>query len=109
MDLSGMYSSDWLIVDDVATVTLAVKGGASQSVPNALRREISTEDVVQDPALLEGTDAVFHLRAADLDGTVPKKGDKITDAAGEVFTIRSLRKQAQKTRYRCVCKLDRSA
>jgi hypothetical protein len=109
MDLSALYRSSYLRANNLQTVTYTVKGGAAQSVSYVLRREISTEDKVTEPALLEGTECVFHLWADNLAGTVPKKGDTITEAGGSVYTIRRVQTHVHGWRYRVVVQKNLTA
>jgi hypothetical protein len=114
MDLSAVYASSWQRTSNVADVTLHVKASGALTpivAQPALRRAASAQDLASEPALLEKTMTVFHLWAENLpDGAAaPKKGDKVEEADGTTWTVRSVESQCMGQRFRCLCLLDRGA
>ena len=63
---------------------------APVAVDYVLQRQITKQDVLEDPALLQGDDGRFHLWLIPLGSIRPKKGDKITDAAGVLWIVQSV-------------------
>ncbi len=104
------WGQSWREVEDPVEVILHVKtsgGLEAQPVGVGFRRDVSEEDVSDEPALLEGASTVFHLWAEQLpDGVEPKKGDKV-ESAGVTWSVTSLKRQSRGTRFRCVCVMDR--
>lgn len=47
--------------------------------------------------------AVWVIEAAEIGDVIPKVGDRITDAVGKVYSIRTADGKLMKTRYRLVC------
>ncbi|QJW98685.1 hypothetical protein [Frigoriglobus tundricola] len=104
-------STEYLWIDDPLTVTYAVKTAEGtwangQFVPYAQRSAPSLKDFKADPAI-QKTDAFFHLWTANLNGIVPRMGDKLTDPAGVVWVVREVdlldRDVSGVQRYRCRC------
>lgn len=102
---------DYTIFDGIETVTLTPQNPAGTPVATvqALRRARNwrTLSLFGDMAI-EPNDVPFILFVGNADnvslaGTVPKNGDKITDADGINWTIKQVAKQTLRTRYTCLC------
>lgn len=95
-------SQDYLLIDDPVTVSYEVKrseasfglggqGGSLYADPVSIayvyQEALTKEDVLKNRALLQGTNGVFNLWKANLQGIVPKIGDLITDAESIVWVV----------------------
>ena len=105
-DIAG----DAAIADGFEAVTVALKGTATQpsrSVANALRRQV-TDDEDQLEAVYVGQDlTVWNIPETQMtSGDQMNPGDTVT-AGTEVWTVLDVRYQTLRTRFRCVCTLNR--
>ena len=105
------FSQDYLFIDDPVTVVYQVKTAegewaAGQSIGYAQHNAPTLKDFKADPAI-QKTDTFFHLWTANLNGIVPKMGDKLTDPQSVVWVVRAVdlmdRDATGVQRYRCQC------
>lgn len=103
---------DFTVFDGLETVTLTPQNpdGTAVTGVQALRRALNkrTISLFGDMAI-EPTDVPIVLFVGNasnisLAGTVPTNGDKITDAAGDDWTIESVAQQTMQSRYTCLCR-----
>lgn len=109
-------SNDYLVIDDLQTVTYKVKTGEGSSgntyqnpvtVPNAYWEEATVQDWQTAPLTLGQIARVVHLWTNQLSGVVPRQGDLVTDANGLAWVVRRVERldldQNGVQRYRCIC------
>lgn len=103
---------DFTIFDGLETVTLTPQNAAGTPVTGvqALRRALNTRTISMfSDVAIEPTDVPIILFVGNADnvslaGTVPKGGDKLTDAADVNWTIKSVAQQTMQSRHTCLCK-----
>jgi hypothetical protein len=111
------FGKTWQLIEQPATLTLRSKTAdgvyTDYTVRDALRRDVTHEDVVRSGALLDGSYGVWHVWRERLDaahiGLTPKLGDKVSDpgfASGATFTVKEVRHHARQKRYRLLAKKD---
>lgn len=103
---------DFTNFDGIETVTLTPQNPAGTPVTGvqALRRALDKRTIsLFGDVAIEPTDVPIILFVGNADnvslaGSVPKNGDKITDAAGDNWTIKSVGQRTMQSRYTCLCK-----
>lgn len=101
-DLKNVYRA----IPGIETVTLTPQGTGATPVTGvqALRRVMSMA-AISFATGAPGIDRkmlTFHLWVSTLGGTIPKNGDKITDANNVVYTIDSVDLTTLGTRYKAI-------
>ena len=77
--------ADFEVRDDLETVTLDANANV-----HAVRRKLSFRQVALGGTLgLQPTDIVLCLGCKSLAGTIPKRGDTLTDSWGVTYTLLS--------------------
>lgn len=114
MDLSSLYAADWVVVDDLIVIDLLKRTDGvyapAQSVAGVMKNAEAKADAVQgNPATMDAVTTAFHLWTQNLGGVVPDKGDKIVEESGDSWHVTRVQPMDRKTRYRCECRLDRTA
>jgi head-tail adaptor len=101
MTLALNPSADFAaVVDGLATITLHRRGGDSENIAQALRREITTREAAASNGKYTASDVRFHFAVSAVEAT-PKIGDVIEDADGERYTILDVQLATLAKRYRC--------
>ena len=104
MTLAADIAGDYSVMDGTEAVTLTPQNpaGTPASGVTALRRVLSKRDLMGIG--IEPSDLVWHLWVSTLGGTVPKQGDKITDAGSVSYLIQNLELDTLGTRWRCIAR-----
>lgn len=112
MDLTAMYASSYLVIDNLITVDLLIRTdgvyAAPQSVQNVLKQHDDKRDTIQNPATMDATTTTFRLWDAMLAGSVPEKGSKIVEADGTTWHVTHVERLGHKTAWRCDARKDRT-
>lgn len=90
------------VCDGLEAVTVRYPGAASgTSVSSALRRAVSTREMIASAGRYLANDMTWHLPIAQV-ATRPKLGTQIIDAAGVRWTVLNVDLQTMGNRWRCV-------
>jgi len=110
MTLASSIANDLAAFDGIETVTLGdVSAGTTDTSVTALRRELTFREVAMGgPLGTESGDITWHLQA-NTTAIVPANGDTITDGDSVVWTILSVTKTTLGSRWRCVCRKQRTS
>jgi hypothetical protein len=100
----------YLEIESPITVTLHVES-AGEFIPQTVEyaqknAEPEDEVVAGDPAYLTSASTVFHLWSDNLDGTIPKIGDRIEYPEGVFYHVEQVGTHMHGTRFRCECKKE---
>lgn len=75
---------------------------------NALRRDITKDDLTANPQLSELPGTVWNIKSSDCERE-PKTNDQIYETVSKTYwTVLSVGVLTLGTRYRCVCKKNRT-
>ena len=109
-DLTSSFADDYLVVDNIETVTLTTVRAAittNTNCPNTPREEMSTGEIAASGGLYQVGDVIFNL-AKTLLPVAPLEGDKITDTDSLPWhIIGGVKLDNYRLNYRCVCRKDR--
>lgn len=108
MSLLTDIAADYSLMDGVEAVTLTPQNPATTAVTGvkAVRLALTRNEISGGVVGIEPTDIPFHLwlGPSSASSTTPKNGDIITDTAGVVWTIQSLKFSTMTSRWRAVCR-----
>lgn len=92
------------VVDGAAAVTLNRRGSSDNvSIATALRRNLSTSEIVASDGRLRSGDTRWHFSAAEVStSSPPRMGDWIVPSDGTRFQILEVRRDTLSNRWRCV-------
>jgi head-tail adaptor len=97
-------SADFVSVcDGLEAVTLHHRRGESETIANALHREVTTREAIASNGKYTTADTRFHFPVSSVD-SMPMLGDRIEDASGEYYTILEVQSATLGKRYKCVCR-----
>ncbi len=96
-------------MDGIETVSLYDQSADTiDSSVTGLRRALTYRDVMLGGSIgLEPTGCAWHLQA-NTTSITPEAGDKITDSGSIAYTILSVSQETLKTRWRCLCNLQKT-
>ncbi len=109
-DLTSSFADDYLVVDNIETVTLTTVRGSTTTntnFTNVPREPLTTAEVTASGGIFAIDDETFHLSVAQAI-VAPLDGDKITDSEGVAYHIISgVTHDEYRLNYKCVCRKDR--
>jgi len=96
----------WQYPLQTETVTLSPKvaDGAAPGTPVSVASSKRREEMRLSDSSVSVPQMRWHLWAANLAGSVPKRGDVITDPAGVAWVIRDVAVASLGQRYACSCR-----
>jgi head-tail adaptor len=95
-------SADFVAVaDGLEAVTLERRGSDSDSIANALKREIATREAAASDGKYTASDTRFHFPVSAVT-SAPRLGDVIVDSTGERHTVIEVQSATLAKRYKCV-------
>lgn len=103
MTLAADMANDYLFFDGVEDVSLGKRNPTVADVTGvkALRRPV-TNKTLSGSAMVEPSDAVFHVWTSTLSSNVPAIRDVLVASDGN-WRILQVSKESLGTRYRCLC------
>src|SRR5262245_12269807 len=102
------YSRSRLLNPNPLTVTLIQQNGSQQTVEHVFKRDEDLEAAADYDVIAEQQTTVSHLGAADLAGTVPRKGMRIQLSDDSVYRITSVGTHNHGARFRCPAQKERA-
>jgi len=105
MSLTSDIAGDYVHIEGVETVTFTPQNPAQTALPTVKGKRMSPTKgdlMLLGGVALDEETAVWHLWNATLGSYSPKKLDLITQAAGEIWAIRTAPRLTLDTRWRCL-------